>query len=388
MLINQPLPLSLYIHLPWCVQKCPYCDFNSHVLQNNLPAQEYINALLADLTTDLPKIAGRNITSIFFGGGTPSLFLPKQIKLLLEQIQNIVPLQTKSIEITLEANPGTLEHSYLTDYVHAGINRISLGAQSFQDDKLQVLGRIHNSKHIGMAIAKLAACKFTNFNIDLMFGLPGQTQADAIYDLRTALSFKPAHMSWYQLTLEPNTTFYKRPPHLPDDDACWQMQQAGNALLQEHNYQQYEISAFAQSIAQRCQHNLNYWQFGDYLGIGAGAHSKITNIEQGCIKRFTKVKNPKTYLAATSNSPSFIAEEIKLTPLQLPFEFMLNALRLTEGFSTDLFPSRTGLELNTIASMLKQAVAKGFITNENAQIQTTDLGKRFLNDVIQLFLRE
>lgn len=404
------IPLSLYIHLPWCIKKCPYCDFNSHQLQPQANANTfdfYIEALIADLTQSLPIIAGRSIQSIFFGGGTPSLFPAASIGKLLIQINNLTLLEDKA-EITLEVNPGTLEHGNLRDYIDAGINRLSIGAQSFQDDKLQALGRIHSKQDITLALTKLKAMNFNNFNIDLMFGLPQQSVADALADLQQALQLQPAHISWYQLTLEPNTAFYHTSPQLPDEEQCWQIQQEGMQLLAANQFQQYEVSAFAQTAEQQSKHNLNYWTFGDYLGVGAGAHSKITDIPSGIIQRHSKIKHPRAYLAKyqsglndhggpnISNNPyalqqqhpqpTFIATQEILVPQQIPFEFMLNALRLTEGFKKSLFTARTGLPLTTINATLDKAVELGLLVSGQHNITPTQFGKRFLNEIMQLFL--
>lgn len=446
MIIQQP-PLGLYVHMPWCIKKCPYCDFNSHPLKTELQVDNYIAALIADLTADQHKIYGRKIDSIFFGGGTPSLFPPASIARLLQGMRQIVDF-ADTIEITMEANPGALERQYLADYQAAGINRLSIGAQSFQDDKLQTLGRIHSSKDIIATLEQLQALGWKNFNIDLMFGLPKQSVADALADLTLALSFNPTHISWYQLTLEPNTAFYNKPPQLPNGEICWQIQQAGNKLLSDSNFKQYEVSAFARSVARRCQHNLNYWLFGDYLGIGAGAHSKITNFQQvrmaagdqygsvaandhpgGAmsgtwqIERFWKHKHPKAYMAAVDKSiaaqtiavgngaspqlakvgngalqksaavddraqvSAFIAEHTVLNKEQLPFEFMLNALRLTDGVAKNLFIARTGLSLAAVNAIVNQATAEGLMQPDPLVFKTTELGKRFLDDLLQMFLK-
>lgn len=373
------IPLSLYIHLPWCVKKCPYCDFNSHALKNNLPEEEYINALLQNLKQDLSKIDQRPIQTIFFGGGTPSLFSAKALDRLLNSIAKECQL-VKNIEITLEANPGTVEQEKFNGFRAAGINRLSIGVQSFNPEKLKILGRIHDDNEAIKAAETAHKAGFDNFNLDLMFGLPNQTINEALEDLKIAISLKPTHLSWYQLTLEPNTLFYQQPPKLPDNDLIWEMQQQGQALLASHGFNQYEISAYSQS-ERECKHNLNYWQFGDYLGIGAGAHGKITN--DGKITRTVKTKNPKDYL---DPNKSFLIEEKIIDPKELPFEFMMNALRLNQKIPLSLFPERTRLPLNSIQLQLNQANEKGLLHIDQQHLQVTDFGSRFLNDLLALFL--
>lgn len=298
------IPLSLYIHLPWCIRKCPYCDFNSHGVKDEIPEQQYINTLIQDLDEDLVEIEDRSLISIFFGGGTPSLFSGHAITTLLQEIQKRIPFQ-KDIEITLEANPGTVEQQYIRAYHEAGVNRLSIGVQSFQDDKLKALGRIHGSQEAQQAIETAKQAGFNNFNIDIMHGLPNQSVEDACYDIQTAIELKPTHLSWYQLTIEPNTVFYSKPPTLPDEDTLWEIEEQGKALLAKAGYEQYEVSAYAKQ-GRQCQHNINYWEFGDYLGIGAGAHSKITDPKSKKIERKWKVKHPKDYL--NPNKP-FVANK-------------------------------------------------------------------------------
>ncbi len=375
------IPLSLYVHIPWCIKKCPYCDFNSHAIQGELPEKEYIETLLRDLKQDLHLVQGRPIKSIFFGGGTPSLFSPKSIGEILEKINahlNFAP----NLEITLEANPGTIEHAIFSDYKLAGITRISLGAQSFQDDKLVQLGRIHTAAETARAIESIVAANFNSFNIDIMYGLPNQTPSDALYDLKTALSFSPPHLSWYNLTIEPNTIFHHKKPVLPADDTIGEMEQAGLNYLTLHNFLQYEVSAFSKP-GHQCQHNLNYWTFSDYLGIGAGAHAKITDLQTGIITRYWKTRYPKSYLEPNH---VLLGGSQVIPSKEVPLEFMLNALRLTDGTSIQEFESRTGLSITTIMPILEEAKTKGLLVmTENQKIQTTNLGKKFLNDLLGLF---
>jgi putative oxygen-independent coproporphyrinogen III oxidase len=380
MLVTLP-PLSLYIHIPWCVQKCPYCDFNSHAIRNELPEENYINTLLLDLKMDLEKTAVRPLTSIFIGGGTPSLFSEKSIARLLNEIEKIFSFE-KNLEITLEANPGTVEKNKFAGFRKAGVNRLSLGIQSFQPDKLKALGRIHDDTQARNAVDAAIQAQFDNFNLDLMHGLPDQSIADAMEDIQTALHFSPTHLSWYQLTLEPNTLFHRHPPKLPEDDLIWDMQEIGQQLLGEKNYHQYEISAYSLS-GRECKHNKNYWTFGDYLGIGAGAHSKITDIDRQQISRAWKKKSPKDYLSAEKN---FIAEEKIISKSELPFEFMLNALRIFEDIPVALFEERTGLTLKDIETVLQNARATGLLNFTEHLIQPTDSGRRFYNDLSGMFM--
>jgi len=378
-------PLTLYIHLPWCIRKCPYCDFNSHAIKNEIPEQDYINALLADLDNDLPKINGRPLISIFIGGGTPSLFSPAAIEQLLTAIAKRVSF-TKDIEITLEANPGTVELARFAGYRTAGVNRLSIGIQSFQADKLKALGRIHDDNEAIRAAETAHAAGFTNFNLDLMHGLPGQTIADALFDLKTAIALNPTHLSWYQLTIEPNTFFAHQPPVLPKDELMWEIQEQGYELLANQGFKQYEISAYSQT-GKQCIHNKNYWEFGDYLGIGAGAHSKITG-NKG-IERFYKKKNPKDYLNPLPNPlPEYRERESEknINSTELPFEFMLNALRLYQDIPITLFEQRTGLSITTITDQLNQAQEKGLLNWDKNFIKTTELGKRFYNDLVEIFI--
>ncbi len=378
---SAPPPLSLYLHLPWCVRKCPYCDFNSHQLAADIPQQDYIAALLRDLEQDLPRAWGRHIHSIFIGGGTPSLFSPEAIDQLLSSVRALLPVSPDS-EITLEANPGTVELGRFKGYRDAGINRLSIGIQSFNDEKLHALGRIHGGTEALRAAETARAAGFDNFNLDLMFGLPRQTVPEALADLKTAIAMQPSHLSLYQLTIEPNTQFHHQPPILPDDDTIWSMQQQLQALLAANNYVQYEVSAYAQP-GRQCLHNLNYWRFGDYLGIGAGAHAKIT--DAGGITRLWKIKQPKEYMHK-AGGVSGIGGEHRLSRREAPLEFMMNALRLTGGFPTSLFQERAGLPLSVAEKPLRRAEERGLIIWDVEAIYPTELGKRFLNEVVALFL--
>jgi oxygen-independent coproporphyrinogen-3 oxidase len=375
------LPLSLYVHIPWCVRKCPYCDFNSHESKESLPETLYVNALMHDLDNHLHQVDKRPIISIFFGGGTPSLFSAHAIERILESVAKRLPLSS-DIEITLEANPGTIDYVRFRDFRAAGINRLSLGIQSLQDDKLKTLGRIHDRENAIRAITRAKEAGFTNFNLDLMYGLPHQSIPDALHDIEKALSFEPTHLSWYQLTIEPNTLFYHQTPPLPAEDSIWEMQLAGQQKLKDSGYGQYEVSAYSQS-GKECLHNRNYWEFGDYLGIGAGAHSKLTDRERGNAVRFAQVKHPKDYLDAAKRQQFSI---LTISDDDLIFEFMLNALRLTEGFPAALFSERTGLPLEQIERSLAQARKKGLLVNDTERILPSEMGKKFLNNLMMLFL--
>lgn len=377
------IPLSLYIHLPWCVRKCPYCDFNSHELKDNLPEELYINALMDELQQHLPFIADRPLVSIFFGGGTPSLFSAQGIARILDGVATRVSMQP-DIEITLEANPGTIDFVRFRDFRTAGINRLSLGIQSLQDEKLRVLGRIHDRANALKAIEIAKNAGFTNFNLDLMYGLPHQSIEDAIHDIDTALSFAPTHFSWYQLTIEPNTFFHHQTPPLPHDDLIWDMQLAGQTRLRDAGYEQYEVSAYAQP-ERRCRHNLNYWEFGDYLGIGAGAHSKITDTQLGSVVRFSQVRHPRDYMDKTKRHNQGFKT---ISQPDLIFEFMLNALRLTHGVSSEYFSQRTGTPLQVIQPILTQATQRGLLDVADHRIMPTELGRKFLNDLTTMFLTE
>ena len=379
-MLFEPPPLALYVHLPWCVRKCPYCDFNSHAMPQNMPQREYIEALIEDLDHDLTKVRDRTLISIFFGGGTPSLFSPEEIGLLLEAVRARFVVSDE-LEVTLEANPGTIEHGRFAGYREAGVTRVSLGVQSFNEQQLKTLGRIHGAGDVHRAVDELRRAGLDNFNLDLMYGLPQQSIEEALQDLRSAIELQPAHISHYQLTLEPGTVFYHRPPPLPDDDASWQMQIESQALLDRFGYSQYEISAYAQA-GRQCRHNLNYWQFGDYLGIGAGAHGKLT-VQDG-IQRTARCKQPREYLSRAGADR--IVEHRGLSGTELPFEFMLNALRLRGGVPASLFQARTGLALDVMESQLTAARAKGLLADTPERLAATELGLQFLNDLQAIFL--
>jgi oxygen-independent coproporphyrinogen-3 oxidase len=374
------IPLSLYIHIPWCVRKCPYCDFNSHESKQPIPEDAYVEALLRDLNTHLPQIWGRRFISIFFGGGTPSLFSPQAIEKILTGINTVMNIG-HDIEITLEANPGTVDESRFSGFRQAGVNRLSLGIQSLQDEKLKKLGRIHHRDHALRAIDAAQRAGFENMNLDLMHGLPGQSIEDAMQDLNDALAWKTPHLSWYQLTIEPNTFFHHQPPRLPEEEILWDIQDRGKNLISEHGLQQYEVSAYC-TPGNECLHNMNYWEFGDYLGIGAGAHSKITDVEKQVITRHWQLKNPKDYLAAEgmSGNTSIISEH------NVIFEFMLNALRLTRGVPMSLFVERTGLSVSVLEPVLTNAKSKKLLVDNPEILQPTELGQRFLNDLIGMFM--
>ena len=373
-------PLALYVHVPWCVQKCPYCDFNSHEANGAIPEREYVDALIADLQSALPLIWGRPVVSVFFGGGTPSLLSPAAIDELTAAFRALAMLSPEA-EITLEANPGTVEAEKFAGFRAAGVNRLSLGIQSFNDDHLKALGRIHGAAEAKRA-AQLAGEHFDAFNLDLMYGLPGQTLAQALTDVDTALAFAPGHLSCYQLTLEPNTRFAAFPPELPEGDLCADMQDAIEARLATAGYTNYETSAFARA-GKQCRHNLNYWHFGDYLGIGAGAHSKLTLHDR--VLRQMRWKQPAAYLEnVRAGNPIQSASEVGVR--QLPFEFMMNALRLHGGFPPALFESRTAQPLSVILPQLKKAEADGLLTVGPELIAPTLRGRRFLNVLLERFL--
>ena len=381
-------PLSLYVHMPWCVKKCPYCDFNSHGMGQSAPRYaEYVDDLLADLDGDradfVEALTGRPIQTIFFGGGTPSLFPPEQIDRLLEGVRARVPVATDA-EITLEANPGTVEHGRFDGYLAAGVNRISFGVQSFDNDKLRRLERIHDAAEAVTAIKSAQDEGFANINLDLMYALPQQTLEGALHDIQSAVALAPAHISHYQLTLEPNTVFAANPPPLPDDDHAWAMQEACQASLASAGYQQYEISAYAKP-GHRCVHNVNYWRFGDYLGIGAGAHGKISDPCSGRIRRRWKDRNPRSYMDRAETAAR-VAGDTAITVAELPFEYMLNALRLVDGVASVEFTERTGLDRQSIAAPLAYTLQRGWLCDDPRQLRTTTLGQRFLNDVIISFM--
>jgi len=373
-------PLSLYIHIPWCMRKCPYCDFNSHEARNAVPEEAYVAALIRDLELALPQIWGRPVYTVFIGGGTPSLLSAEAVEKILSAVRTLLPLDLNA-EITLEANPGTVEAERFAGYRTAGVNRLSLGIQSFNDEHLQALGRIHDAAEAKRAI-EIAQQHFDNVNLDLMYGLPGQILQQAEQDVRTALAFAPQHLSCYHLTIEPNTLFAHRPPQLPDDDASHAMQQRIEQLLEEHGYLHYETSAFARPKKQ-ARHNLNYWKFGDYLGIGAGAHGKLSFPDR--VLRQMRHKQPQAYLDAVAKDAP-VQSEHELDRSDLAFEFMMNALRLNRGFDETLFEERTSLPLLLIRRELKEAERRGFLERKAGRIAPTELGQRFLNDLLQIFL--
>ncbi len=375
-------PLSLYIHIPWCVRKCPYCDFNSHQARESLDAEGYIDALLADLSHDLKLAADRPLQTIFIGGGTPSLFSPASIGRLLAGVKARIAWAGQ-IEITLEANPGTLEAANFAGYRDAGVNRLSIGVQSFNPDCLHALGRIHGPDEAVRALKLAKQAGFDHINLDLMFGLPGQSLEIAKQDVLTALELDPGHISYYQLTLEPNTPFQHAPPDLPHEEAIWRMQEQGQRRLQHAGYRQYEISAFARK-GQRCRHNLNYWSFGDYLGIGAGAHAKLTQAS-GSIQRTSKWRHPEDYLKKTADGCA-IQGARSLTEADRILEFMMNLLRLRDGFDMTLFTERTGLPPSSLDPALATALSKSLLETRTDRISATPLGRRFLNDLLGLFV--
>jgi len=374
-------PLSLYIHIPWCIQKCPYCDFNSHAVKQGIPEQEYIAHLLADLRQDLPLVVGRPLHSIFIGGGTPSVFSAAGIKQILDGVkQELATLP--NMEVTMEANPGTFEAERFAGYVAAGVTRFSIGVQTFQAAQLSALGRIHNAAE-AQAAAKLAATlPLHSFNLDLMHGLPGQDVAMALHDLDTAIALNPPHLSWYQLTIEPNTAFASRPPVLPDDDILWDIQQQGLARLAAAGYEQYETSAYSK-VGHQCQHNLNYWRFGDYLGIGCGAHGKITLPSRNAILRTVKIKHPKGYMDL---SRGYLDEKHPVLAEDRPFEFFMNRFRLLEACPFNDFIAFTGLPLATLNEPIATALTQGLLTEQADAWQITPHGARYLNDLLTLFI--
>lgn len=373
------IPLSLYIHIPWCIRKCPYCDFNSHKSPEILPEQNYVHALIADLKTDLQHFETREICSIFIGGGTPSLFSAQAYDILFTELRHLLSF-AQDIEITLEANPGTVEQQRFTEYRQIGINRLSLGIQSFNPEHLHTLGRIHDAQQAHRAIESARNAGFNNINLDIMHGLPRQSVAQGIEDLQTAIAHQPEHLSWYQLTIEPNTVFYKEKPPLPSEDDAWFLEKEGLALLQESSFERYEISAFAKPERQ-ARHNLNYWLFGDYLGIGAGAHGKITT--PNGIRRTRKHRQPKEYLAP--DKPFLASMEI-VEAEDLLFEFMLNTTRLEQAIPLELFTQTTGLPLSYLLPKLKTAEHKKLITLTDTHWQVTVFGRRYTNDLQALYL--
>jgi putative oxygen-independent coproporphyrinogen III oxidase len=383
MINNSPTlpPLSLYIHVPWCVRKCPYCDFNSHQKQGELPEAEYIAALLQDLQQDSAYIQGRALHSIFIGGGTPSLFSAASYEKLLAAIQKVVPFGDE-IEITLEANPGTFEQEKFSAYRSAGINRLSIGIQSYNDTHLKRLGRIHGGAEVQRAAEIAHKAGFANFNLDLMFGLPAQTTAEACADLSTAIACAPSHLSWYQLTIEPNTEFFSRPPALPHDDAIAEIQESGITLMNDHGYARYEVSAYSKP-GRQARHNLNYWEFGDYLGIGAGAHGKATLASNGAIVRTRKTRMPAHYL---DPAREFIAQTNIVAKEELPLEFMLNALRLPGGVPARYFVERAGLPFAALQPAIARLQQRGLLADDPSRLQPTPLGLQHLNDLLLEFM--
>ncbi|MFZ1642174.1 MAG: radical SAM family heme chaperone HemW [Candidatus Contendobacter sp.] len=385
MALSAPIPLALYVHIPWCMRKCPYCDFNSHEARGPVPESAYVDALLVDLEQDRLRLWGRRIESVFIGGGTPSLFSAEALDRLLAGLRARLPLRP-DLEITLEANPGAVERGRFAEFRAAGINRLSIGVQSFDDEHLRRLGRIHDRRAAVAAAEAAHAAGLDNFNLDLMFGLPGQTVEQALADIAHAVALQPAHLSYYQLTVEPNTAFHQAPPSLPDDETTDVIQQRAQAELGRRGYRQYEVSAYAHD-GWRCRHNLNYWEFGDYLGIGAGAHGKLTDCASGRIDRLWKLKHPRDYLAS-AGTPAGIGGDQPIRAADLPVEFLMNALRLVEGVPAALFPERTGLPLTALEPGLSRARERGLLIADPERLQPTEFGLRFLNDLLQLFMPE
>ena len=373
-------PLSLYIHIPWCVQKCPYCDFNSHALKGEVPHDDYVAHLLADLDADLHLVDGRSVGTIFIGGGTPSLLSSEAMQNLLDGVRARLPLDAHA-EITMEANPGTVEADRFSGYQRAGVNRISIGVQSFDAQKLERLGRIHGPDEAKRAAYLATGLNLRSFNLDLMHGLPDQTLEEALDDLRQAIALNPPHLSWYQLTIEPNTMYASRPPKLPDDDALWDIFEQGDQLLTAAGYQQYETSAYAKPGYQ-CQHNLNYWRFGDYLGIGCGAHGKLTQPD-GQILRTVKTKHPRGYMQGR-----YMDKQHPVETEDLPFEFFMNRFRLLEAAPREEFGLYIGLDESVIRAQLDEAIAKEYLVETDTHWQITSKGKLFLNSLLELFLAE
>jgi oxygen-independent coproporphyrinogen-3 oxidase len=376
-------PLSLYIHVPWCVRKCPYCDFNSHTSPQQIPETDYVDALIRDLEQEVPLVWGRSVQTIFIGGGTPSLLSAEAYDRLFSAIRALLPLHPNA-EITLEANPGTVEAERFRDYFAVGINRLSIGIQSFDNDALTRLGRIHDSGQAIRAVEAAQKAGYDNFNLDLMFGLPGQDENKARLDVDTAISLQPSHISYYQLTIEPNTLFHAHPPTLPDDDPIYDWQLANQARLAEAGYLQYETSAYAKA-GRQCRHNVNYWQFGDYLGIGAGAHGKISSAAPQQISRRIKQKQPQAFID-TAGSGNCLLENLLVDRNEVGFEFMLNAMRLLDGVATPLFQQHTGVPISTIKEPLQQAEELGLLQHDIHRIRPTKKGQRYLNSLIELFL--
>ena len=378
--MNLP-PLSLYVHVPWCVQKCPYCDFNSHGQKGDIPEAEYVQHLIDDLKADLHLVQERKIHSIFIGGGTPSLLTGAAYTRLLKEVDSLIGL-SDNCEITLEANPGTVETGRFKDYVKAGINRISIGVQSMQNDKLKALGRIHGADEASYAAQQASEAGLNSFNLDLMHGLPGQSLDDALSDLKQIIALNPPHISWYQLTIEPNTQFASKPPTLPKDETLWDIQEQGQALLAQAGYQQYEISGYAKPGYQ-CQHNLNYWRFGDYLGIGCGAHGKVTDAKTGVITRTEKVKHPRGYMDIIK---PYLYKSWQVEQDDLAFEFFMNRFRLIEPCPINDFNALTQQPLQSQQHALDKAINAGLLTKTDSHWHVTLQGQRFLNDLLALFV--
>jgi oxygen-independent coproporphyrinogen-3 oxidase len=376
------IPLSLYVHFPWCVRKCPYCDFNSHPLKDDLPEQAYVDALLADLDLETAALRSRRVESAFIGGGTPSLLSPDAVARLIEGIGDRVEL-APDCEITLEANPGSAEAARFDGIRQAGVTRLSLGVQSFDDRLLAAIGRIHDGRQARAAAEMAKSANFDSLNLDLMYGLPGQSAAQALLDLQSALELEPTHLSYYQLTLEPNTLFFRHPPGLPREEASWRMSEQGIEHLQARGFARYEVSAFARPGFE-CLHNLNYWRFGDYAGIGAGAHGKLTDLRRGEIRRTLKPRHPRAYMEAARNRAFARKREVVGRDI-LPLEFMMNALRLIDGFDLALFPHRSGIPLGKISRSLAEAEAKAMIEIRGGVLRPTETGLRFLDDLLLLF---
>lgn len=378
-----PPPLSLYIHFPWCVQKCPYCDFNSHQQNGELPEEVYINTLIRDLEQDLPQVWGRTLHSLFMGGGTPSLFSPKSLDRLLSAVRALIPVAPDA-EITMEANPGTLEYAAMDEYRSTGINRLSLGVQSFHDQLLKKIGRIHSADEARHALVRARNGGFERINIDLMYALPGQSIAQACDDVQQALDLEVSHLSHYQLTIEPNTLFHAKPPSLPSHDAVWDYQLQCQQLIEKAGLQQYEVSAYARP-GQESRHNLNYWQFGDYLGIGAGAHGKISSGASGQVVRTVKQKHPKSYLQSVE-SGARVQEQRTVNEQELGFEFVLNALRLNQGFQINDYIQRTGLSLDLSMQPWVGLIQDNLLEQHGSSIRATTSGRNYLNEVTERFL--
>jgi oxygen-independent coproporphyrinogen-3 oxidase len=375
-------PIGLYVHLPWCVRKCPYCDFNSYEAKGAVPDLRYVDALLRDLESELPLAQGRRVATVFVGGGTPSLFSGAAIARVLEGIRAAVEL-APDVEITLEANPGAADAARFAAFRAAGVGRLSIGIQSFRDAQLRALGRVHDGATARAAVAAARSAGFENINLDLMYGLPGDSVVGALGDLEQALELAPTHVSWYQLTLEPNTAFERRPPPLPGEDLVAEVEQRGRQLLAGSGFERYEISGYARH-GRRCRHNLNYWQFGDYLGIGAGAHGKVTLQREGVLERRAKTRNPRSY-AERAGTPAAVVAERVTEPRQAALEFLLNSLRLVEGVPAESLPARAGVPTETIAGARAVAVARGWLDADPRRLRATPAGLEQLNRVLELF---